>query len=90
MSAAEQFAIVSRPTGQVLAHKTLPVWIVHYSKTSARGAFYQAYIATGTLLEGQHPCVGGVDNRRVGSEDGFETIEEACRAAIAKATGEPS
>lgn len=87
MSALAQFEVVHNPTGDVLAHKALPVWVVSYSGTNARQAFHQGYIAVAKLINGRHPCMGGVDNRRVGSEDGFQTVEEACAAAIAKAGG---
>lgn len=83
---AQDFETIQRPTGEVLAHKTLPIWVCYYP-LAVRGAFYQGYIATGKLIKGQHPCIGGVDNRRVGHEDGFRTVEEACAAAVAKAQG---
>jgi hypothetical protein len=77
------FETITRSHGEAIAHKTLPVWIVHYDRTKNRAAHYQAYKATAPLIKGQHPCLGGVDNRRIGGDDGFETLEAACAAAEA-------
>jgi hypothetical protein len=83
-TALSQFETVQNPWGESLAHKTLPVWVVHYPMAHT-GAYFQAYIATGKLIKGQHPCQGGVDNRRVGSDRGFQSAADAASAAIAKA-----
>lgn len=79
----DQFETVTHAWGQSLAHKTLPVWVVHYPRTKATGEYWQGYIAIAKLIPGRHPCMGGVDNRRVGDQDGFIDIESACAAAIA-------
>ena len=88
MSAAslpKGFSLARMGAGVCLAHDTLPVWIVKQPHFDGRSAFYQGYIAVGKLIKGRHPCMGGVDNRRVGDERGFKTLDEAARAAIAKA-----
>jgi hypothetical protein len=76
---------VPRLTGPCFAHNALPVWVVHYPATHVRGAHWQGYIATEPIIKGQHPCRGGVSNRRVGSESGFETFAEACEKSTAAA-----
>jgi hypothetical protein len=83
VNVAADFYLVRRPTGDCWAHLTLPVWVVEYPKTEDRPTFFQAYIATGKLIKGQHPCLGGVDNKRIGNErNGFRTAEEAMAAAV--------
>lgn len=78
--------IYHRSHGQCWAHESLPIWIVEYPATNVRGRHFQAYIASGKLIRGKHPCAGGVDNKRIGSENGFMTSDEAMEAAEEKAT----
>jgi hypothetical protein len=77
--------LVHRPTGSCWAHDSLPVWVVAYPATLDRATFHQGYIATAKLIHGQHPCEGGVDNRRVGGERGFASLQEAQDATEAAA-----
>jgi len=64
----------------ILAHTSKPIWIVRYRATLDRAKFYQAYIAIDTLIQGQHPGEGGVNNRRIGGERGFRTLQAAIQA----------
>lgn len=73
---------ISRAFGECVAHETLPVWVVEYPSTYVRQRHFQAYIATEKLINGQHPCEGGVDNKAVGPSEGFQTLEAACASAV--------
>lgn len=91
MNIAADFYLVVRPTGDCWAHISLPIWVVEYPKTEDRPAFFQGYIATGKLINNQHPCEGGVNNIRIGNENrGFKTAEDAMQVAVDFATnGKP-
>lgn len=79
------FNEVERNGETIWVHKTAPVWIVHYSaiedSQSFRHAFYQPYVATVPLKKGR--MVWAHDNKRVGNEGAFRTLEDAMRAAEA-------
>lgn len=74
----ENFTKVSRPHGECWLHNSRPVWIVEYSGTRVRGPFFQAYKAVEKVPAGRDPWT--VDNRRIGTEDGFQTLQEAAEA----------
>ncbi len=73
------FIETTRPTGVIWQHETKPHWIVHYPGTRVRGEHYQAYRAVARVPAGRNPWT--VDNRRIGSEDGFATLEMAIHVA---------
>jgi hypothetical protein len=60
-------------------HETKPVFVVEYSATNVRGRHFQAYRAVEKVPKGRNPWT--VDNRRIGNESGFQTLEEAQTAA---------
>lgn len=62
----------------VWLHKSRPVWLVEYPKTVDRAKFYQAYKADQPVKTGAFPW--SLNNRRVGSDRGFPTLEEAAQA----------
>ena len=74
------FELVHRPYGDCWLHKDKPVWIVEYSATKVRARHFQAYRAVQPIPKGRDPW--SIDNRRIGTEDGFDTLEEAENAAI--------
>lgn len=67
--------------GTSIAHDTLPIWCVFYGATNVRKEHWAAYIAIEPIIKGRHPCGGGVNNKRIGDENGFSTLSEACDAA---------
>ena len=71
----------NRPTGEILVHSEKPVWIVHYQATQVKGEHWQAYKAVLPVPIGRIPW--SVDNRRVGSDMGFQTLEAAMEAGEA-------
>ena len=74
------FNQVERPlSGPCWLHETKPNWIIHYPATRATAAHYQAYRAVERVPEGRKPWT--VDNRRIGSPDGFVTLDQAMQAA---------
>lgn len=74
----QEFKIIRRKTGAIMAHNTKPIWIVRYPATMDRAKFYQAYVACeGRRIPGQHPGEGGVDNKRIGDSRGFKTLQSA-------------
>ncbi len=80
MANANDFVIEQRPTGEILMHKTEPVWIVGYEAIDGvRAPFWQGYRAVAHIPKGRKPWT--VDNRRITSERGFPTIEAAIAAA---------
>lgn len=62
-------------------HDTKPMWIVHYPATGVRAEFWQAYRAVAKIPTGRMPWT--VDNRRVGTDRGFASFEEAAQAVEA-------
>ena len=73
------FTKEQRQGREVWRHKSKPHWIVHYPSTKVRGAHYQAYRAVEKVPQGHGPWT--VDNRRMGGDDGFESLESAMQAA---------
>ncbi len=74
------FNQVERPlSGPCWLHETKPHWIIQYQATRATAAHYQAYRAVERVPQGRNPWT--VDNRRIGSPDGFATLEQAIQAA---------
>jgi len=67
------------PHSACWVHETKPHWIVHYPATRVMGEHYQAYRAVERVPEGRKPW--SVDNRRIGSPDGFRALDEAMQAA---------
>ena len=74
----DDFYKVSRPHGECWLHKSKPVWIVEYSASRLHGRFFQAYRPVQPVPIGRDPWT--VDNRRIGPEDGFQTLQEAAEA----------
>ena len=80
MDSLENFVTVPRKfQSDAWLHKDKPVWIVEYEGTRVRGKHYQAYRAVLPVPVGRDPWT--IDNHRIGSEDGFQTLEEAAEAA---------
>lgn len=77
------FTLVHRPHGDCWLHDAKPVWIVHYPATDVRGEHYQAYRTVAPIPKGRQPWT--VDNRRIGTDRGFATLDEAVQAAEAVA-----
>ena len=73
------FELVHRPHGDCWLHKEKPVWIVEYSATKVRARHFQAYRTVKPVPLGRDPW--SIDNRRIGTEDGFETLDAAEMAA---------
>lgn len=78
----QQFSEVPRPWDQrpVHLHNAKPVWVVHYPATQDRAEFWQGYRAVVKVPSGRMPWT--VDNRRIGSDRGFPSLEAALVAAI--------
>ena len=76
------FTWIERGFVPILMHNTKPIWIVFYeAHKGIRAAFYQAYKAIHPVPKGRNAW--SIDNRRVGDEDGFETLEAAMAAVEA-------
>lgn len=75
------FSLVHREHGDCWLHDAKPAWIVHYQATQDRAQFYQAYRTVARVPAGRDPWT--VDNRRIGTERGFPTFDEAAQAAEA-------
>lgn len=73
------FTQVDRNAGTTWLCDTRPVWVVHYPTTPARNEFYQAYKAIQPVPRGRMPWT--VDNRRIGTDQGFRTLQDAMGAA---------
>lgn len=73
------FVLTQREGGECWLHFARPMWIVRYPATDARAEHYQAYRAVMPVLPGRKPW--SVDNRRIGGDRGFATLEQAVRAA---------
>lgn len=80
----EAFAPVERGGETIWVHKSCPVWIVHYDaiedSQSFRHEFFQPYIAIEPLKRGRQ--VWAHNNKRVGKEAAFRTLDEAMFAAL--------
>lgn len=72
---------MSRPTGDVLLHSEKAVWIVHYPATYRSGEHWQTYVAIEPVKNRKTPW--SVNNRRLGSEHGFPTLDAAKAAGDA-------
>jgi len=59
-------------------HDKKPVWVVEYSETRDRSKHYQTYKAIHAVPNSRKPW--SINNRRVGTEDGFKTLEQALEA----------
>lgn len=68
-----------RLTGPFWVHDTLPRWIVHYPATPQLSEHYQAYEAIEPVPKGRNAW--SVNNKRLGSQDGYRTLEAAMAAA---------
>lgn len=80
MANKEDFYKAERVGGEILVHKSQPVWIVGYPAVAGvRGAHWQGYRATQPLPKGR-TNVWANDNRRIGDERGFGSIEAAIAA----------
>ena len=75
------FKKIHHPHQSYWLHESKPVFISHYPATRARGEYYQAYKAIQPVPAGRMPWT--IDNRRIGGEDGFLTLEEAMGAGNA-------
>ena len=76
---ADMFIKTTRPTGEIWMHESKPHWIVHYPATSFKGEFYQAYRAIDRVPAGRNAWT--IDNERIGTKDGFATLDAAMHAA---------
>lgn len=74
-----EWITTNRPTGEVLKHASAPIWIVHYGPTNRMGEHWQAYRAIAYIPKGRDPW--SVDNKRIGPDSGFRSLEEAKQAA---------
>lgn len=75
---ADDWISTDRPTGEVLKHAREPYWVVHYGETNRMGEHWQAYKAIAHIPKGREPW--SVDNRRIGPDSGFKSLEEAKQA----------
>jgi hypothetical protein len=77
------FIEVQRPWDQTPCHvhASKPLWVVHYPATMDRAEHWQGYRAVAKLPAGRDPWT--VDNRRIGSERGFASLEAAIAATRA-------
>lgn len=78
----EAFDAVERNGETIWVHKTAPVWVVHYSaiedSQSFRREFWQPYRAIEAIRKGRQ--VWTANNKRVGKEGEFLTLEAALQA----------
>lgn len=83
--AHSEFTEVQRPWDQspIYLHNTAPVWVVQYEATQDRAQFWQGYRPVAKVPAGRMPW--SVDNRRIGTDRGFPTLDAALAAAIAVA-----
>lgn len=77
------FTVVRRPTDPegVWLHNDKPVWVVHYPATEVRGEHWQGYRSVEHIPAGRKPWA--VNNKRIGGERGFASLEAALAAAEA-------
>jgi hypothetical protein len=79
--AVHGFTKVIRPTDPegILLRDDAPVWVVHYPATEGRAEFWQGYRPVAKVPAGRKPWA--VDNRRIGTERGFASLDAAIAAA---------
>lgn len=84
----DPWALVTRPHAQtpVYVHTGAPVFVVHYDATDVRAEHWQGYRAVVKVPAGRMPWT--VDNRRIGGERGFASLDAALEAAEAVAAPE--
>lgn len=75
------FVRVDRPHGTALLHREKQMWIVEYAQSRTSPHHWQAYRPVVTVPKGRDPWT--VDNRRIGTVDGFLTLDEAVAAVEA-------
>ena len=79
------FDAVDRGYETIWVHKTAPVWIVHYEAIEGsrdfRHEFWQPYRAIAKVKRGAK--VWSADNKRIGTEAEFRSLEAAMAAAVA-------
>ena len=70
------------PWETVWMHKEKPCWIVFYeNSTHPALSFFQAYRPVSKVPKDRDPWT--VDNRRIGTIDGYKTLESAMQAVEA-------
>ena len=78
--ANKNFRKATRPTGAFWQHISKPHWVVKYDALKdVRPAVYYAFRAIVPVPKGRQAWT--VDNRCIGSKDGFKTLAEAMKAA---------
>ena len=79
------FFAVQRPCdlSPVYLHNEKPVWVVQYDATEVRPEHWQGYYAVAPVPKGRMPW--SVDNRRIGTERGFPSLEAAITASVSHA-----
>lgn len=70
------FTMIETATLPAWVHNKYPVWIRHYPH--GRTPYWQAYRSLKKPKVGQMPWA--VDNKRIGPEEGFKTLDEAVQA----------
>lgn len=65
--------------GKCFIRQDSACWVVFYPATSKSIEYWQAYKAIKKTKEPMKPWC--VDNRRIGKEDGFKSLEDAVAAA---------
>ena len=76
-----RYEAVERNGETIWVHKTKPVWIVHYDAVEGRVEFWQPYRAIAKVKRGA--AVWSADNKRVGDERQFRSLEAAMLAGDA-------
>lgn len=74
----DSYTKVDRPHGSCLLHNSKHVWIVEYPATRQRAKFWQVYQPIAHVPAGRDPWT--INNKRIGPEDGFQTLEAAIAA----------
>lgn len=78
------FSLVHRPHGDCWLHSDGRKFICFYEGVEGvRPAYFQAYMSKAQPPKGRDPWT--VDNRRIGTDRGFPTFDEAAQAAEAVA-----
>lgn len=76
------FVLMHRQFDQTIhMHRSKPVWVVHYQATQDRAEHWQGYRAVAKVPAGRDPWT--VDNKRIGTERGFASLDAALAAAEA-------
>jgi hypothetical protein len=73
------FTMIETATGPAWIHNSKPIWIRYYEDVNP--PYWQAYRAVKKTSIGQMPWA--VDNKRIGGERGFPTLEAAIEAVEA-------